>query len=291
MQRVFELETFLAAPIGQQLIAKHFAYWYPARDLTGFALWGNPGRCDVELLNRAMDVVLLPSGGRHLSLVDMQHLGTVDPTAFRAMADYVASRWRGFSETIVKQALIRPSGFAGAVVAGFYAVVTPRYPVQVFDDLAPALTWLGIDQRAEFRSAVEATRTVASYTDPVVGQLRSLLAEPTSQLSLVDLARKLGTSPRTLQRRLQSAGTSFQTEFTTAKLAQAQHLMLNSGLTLTTIALELGFASLQHFSARFRKLHGHSPSAWLRKRQENPLVETCWQAPAPKQALGGVGRQ
>jgi AraC-like DNA-binding protein len=215
-----------------------------------------------------MDVVLGTTPDPHRSLVDMQMLGTVDPLAFREMADYVASRWQGFSETIVKQALLRPSGFSGAVVAGFYAVVKPAYPVRIFDEVAPALEWLGIPQDSSFRTAVMETRVAMQATEPLVAQLRAALSESNASSSLVELARRLGVSPRTLQRKLQQAGTTVHAEVSTARLAQAQKLMLTSGLNLTAIALELGFKSLQHFSSRFRQQHGESPSAWLRSRTE-----------------------
>ncbi|HET8940130.1 MAG TPA: helix-turn-helix domain-containing protein, partial [Polyangiales bacterium] len=40
------------------------------------------------------------------------------------------------------------------------------------------------------------------------------------------------------------------------------------GRSITTIALELGFASVQHFSARFSAVYGQSPRSWLRNRGE-----------------------
>jgi AraC-like DNA-binding protein len=46
--------------------------------------------------------------------------------------------------------------------------------------------------------------------------------------------------------------------------------MLESNDPLTAIALDAGFASLQHFSAAFRKLTGASPSAWRAANQPTP---------------------
>jgi transcriptional regulator GlxA family with amidase domain len=72
-------------------------------------------------------------------------------------------------------------------------------------------------------------------------------------------------SQRTLQRRLCAAGTTFKDELLRARVRAAQTLMLTSEDNLTAIALEVGCASLQHYSALFRRLIGVSPSAW-RKR-------------------------
>jgi AraC-like DNA-binding protein len=269
MHRVTDTATFLGAPVGSQLLAKNFEYWYPHRALTGFSLSGNPDVADITSLNTVMDVVLRPTGGPHRSLVDMKYLGTVDPAAFRTMAEYVASRWEGFGRTVQRQAVLRPNGFSGAVVAGFFEVVSPKYPVKVFDDLAPAITWLGIDTEIGFIAAVQEARSHAESANPLLRQLRNLLPEQTGFAKLSEIARRLGVSERTLQRRLRAASTTFNAEVHSAKLAEAQKLMLSGGLNLTRIALDLGFASLQHFSAMFRKAHSESPSAWLRKRAAN----------------------
>jgi AraC-like DNA-binding protein len=267
MRLVSNPHEFLRAPIGCQLVTKYFAYWYPRREFSGFALWGSPERSDVELLNRVMDVVLPPNGGPHLSLVDMGRLGTVDPTAFRTMAEYLASRWHAFGELIVRQALIRPSGFAGAVVAGFYEVITPNFPVELFAELDPALHWLGLACDAPLRAAVLAAREDADRIDPSLRQLRLLLRQDQARRAeLHAMAKRVGVSARTLQRKLAAAGTTFAAEVQTARLETAQSLMLAGGISLTRIALELGFSSLQSFSALFRKRFGQSPSAWLQRR-------------------------
>ncbi|GDY14743.1 hypothetical protein LBMAG53_36210 [Planctomycetota bacterium] len=45
------------------------------------------------------------------------------------------------------------------------------------------------------------------------------------------------------------------------KLAEAERLLTTTRLSITTIALDLGFPSLQHFTTQFRRLRGTSPSA------------------------------
>jgi AraC-like DNA-binding protein len=82
-----------------------------------------------------------------------------------------------------------------------------------------------------------------------------------------EAAHALRVSLRTLQRRLSEADTTFHEELAGARLAAAQRLMLDSDAALTTIALEVGCASLQHFSALFRRLAGQSPSAWRQSQR------------------------
>ncbi|XXY19152.1 hypothetical protein WME88_05805 [Sorangium sp. So ce216] len=63
------------------------------------------------------------------------------------MAAYLSARRRPFRELVIRQALARPSGFAGAVVSGFYEVLKPSFPVAVFDGVGEALAWLGRGDR------------------------------------------------------------------------------------------------------------------------------------------------
>jgi AraC family transcriptional regulator len=44
-----------------------------------------------------------------------------------------------------------------------------------------------------------------------------------------------------------------------SRLARALDAVLDSGTDLTAIALDAGFASHSHFTARFRSLFGHTP--------------------------------
>jgi AraC-like DNA-binding protein len=266
MRSVNDVREFLADPVGCQLTTHSFSYWYPRRGLTGFALRGTPDREQIQLLNRIMDIVITPVEDRHISIVDTGLLTTVDPLAFRTMAEYLASRWPDFGRLIIKQALIRPSGFAGAVVAGFYEVIVPNYWVQLFSEPDAGLRWLGEDAELQLSAAISSARSCARSADPVLQQLRAVLQREPQRPRLNQIAGKLGLSERTLQRRLAASGTTFLRETHLAKLEAAQSLMLASRHNLTRIAIEVGFASVQHFSALFRKHVGQSPSEWVRRR-------------------------
>lgn len=102
-------------------------------------------------------------------------------------------------------------------------------------------------------------------TDPdassLLADLRAFL-EQRPTCSIYEVARRFGMSQRTLQRRLQELGTSFQREISAAQMRTAMRLMRETGNPLKWIAIESGFASLQHFSSSFRARVGESPSAW-----------------------------
>ena len=83
----------------------------------------------------------------------------------------------------------------------------------------------------------------------------------------VRIARRLGLSERSLQRRLQELGTTFHQELVALRLAEARRRMLDSDAPLTRIALEVGFASIQQFSTQFREATGEPPSQWRSRRR------------------------
>ena len=74
-------------------------------------------------------------------------------------------------------------------------------------------------------------------------------------------------SERTLQRRLRDADTSYQDQLNQARIRAAQKLLLDTDTPITTIALEVGCSSPQHFSALFRRLVGETPSDYRLSRR------------------------
>ncbi|MBZ0237586.1 MAG: helix-turn-helix domain-containing protein, partial [Deltaproteobacteria bacterium] len=77
-----------------------------------------------------------------------------------------------------------------------------------------------------------------------------------------------------LQRHLRAAGTAFQRELDAARVRVAQRLLETSRASLTEIALDVGCASPQHFSALFRRVAGQPPSAWRAARAQAPASKS-----------------
>ncbi len=94
---------------------------------------------------------------------------------------------------------------------------------------------------------------------------RLLAAYRQGPLQLASLAKGLGVSERTLQRRLQEEGTSLQelTEAVRHELSLA--LLRDRALSLFEIAQRLGYASQAAFSRAFRRWRGVSPAAYRRR--------------------------
>jgi len=77
-----------------------------------------------------------------------------------------------------------------------------------------------------------------------------------------DIAARLGTARRTLQRRLEACDCSFDDLKQSVMSKIARDLLRDSTLSLTDIAYELGYSDPAHFSRAFRRETGKSPRDW-----------------------------
>lgn len=80
---------------------------------------------------------------------------------------------------------------------------------------------------------------------------------------LADIVQYLHVSPRTLQRKLQEEGTSFQQIFDAVKLELATGMLKNPTLTVNEIAYKLGYAEPSVFRRAFKKWTGTSPKSYM----------------------------
>ncbi len=262
------LDDYLQEPIGSYLTGEGFLHWCASADLCGFILWGNPGEPQIRRLVQVLDVEL-PPAAPHLSLVDGRRLEGTDPLAFALLVNYMQQREERFAQSVLRQALVRPEGVVGAVVGGFYSLLTGAYPHRAFKDASEAMAWLGVPEAraAPLLERLGELVLEATGQSPLLRELHQVLRGRLLDTSLTDVARQLGMSERTLQRRLKEAGTSFQAELNTVQVHTAQALLRDTDMKLTAVAVEVGCASLQHFSTLFRKRVGESPSTWREQQR------------------------
>ena len=76
------------------------------------------------------------------------------------------------------------------------------------------------------------------------------------------IADALHVSTRTLQRRLQDAGSSFQKALEEARHQLARHYLNNSVLELNEAAYLLGYEDANSFVRAFRTWEGTPPARW-----------------------------
>ena len=94
--------------------------------------------------------------------------------------------------------------------------------------------------------------------------------------SIENVARHIGVSPRTLQRRLEAEGTGFSVVLNGVRRELVVRHLLNNVQTLAAIGEMLGYASPAAFTRWFTSEFGMSPSAWRRSASDDPPL-----APAP----------
>lgn len=78
---------------------------------------------------------------------------------------------------------------------------------------------------------------------------------------LLQAARTLGLSDRTLKRRLQDEGVSYRVLLAEVRGRQANDLLADDTLSLTQIAERMGFSDLSSFSQAYKRWFGFAPSA------------------------------
>lgn len=116
-----------------------------------------------------------------------------------------------------------------------------------------------------------AEMAAAEAQDPWVAHVRSQLSACDGRYDrLHELADKLHLSERTLKRRLQDAGTSYQRLLDEARQHHAKTLLARPDATIAQVAHALGYQDPANFTRAFRQWTGCSPSAF-RRQPFNPI--------------------
>jgi AraC-like DNA-binding protein len=121
------------------------------------------------------------------------------------------------------------------------------------------------------------SRTLSSVADRLrIGAPPSLEAEirrhlpdllARGRLDAASLARSLGMSVRTLERRLAATGTRYQRVVDAFRAEQAERMLLDARVTSAEMASFLGFADQTAFIRAFRRWKGCTPGVWVARRR------------------------
>jgi AraC-like DNA-binding protein len=136
----------------------------------------------------------------------------------------------------------------------------------------PRATWDGPTRAADpgLFAALEAhARSLlgraAAQEDPAA-RVRAAIAEELNgrEPALAPVARRLGTSARTLQRRLREEGTSFAAELDAVRRERAEAFLRAPDVSIAEVSWLLGFAEQSGFTRAFRRWTGVAPTDWRR---------------------------
>jgi AraC-like DNA-binding protein len=156
-------------------------------------------------------------------------------------------------------------------------------PVAPYEEFLGARIQRGARHRVAF-TAADATRPFLTSNDPLwaafepalrqrladldasvttAKRVRAALLEglPSGLVTMQAIARKLGTSKRTLQRRIEAEETSFQQILKETREALARHYLQKTALPAAEISFLLGFDEPNSFYRAFRTWTGMTPES------------------------------
>jgi AraC-like DNA-binding protein len=122
----------------------------------------------------------------------------------------------------------------------------------------------------QFDEELKQSNEQDSFTELVRGAIQETLTG--RRPAMEEVARRLHISSRTLQRRLQDAGSSFQRVLDEARHQMARHYLSNSVLELNEAAYLLGYGDANSFVRAFRNWEGIPPGHW-REAQRTKTVQ------------------
>lgn len=134
----------------------------------------------------------------------------------------------------------------------------PGHNAELIEILTPALD-----------EALGRLQPKCSYSDSVKAVLKRRLASGRPDISAV--ARDLGTSERTLQRRITEEGSTFRSLIQAARRELGHKLLSGDGTDIAEVACLLGFQDVTSFYRAFRSWEGITPQAWRRENAPAPL--------------------
>ncbi len=106
-----------------------------------------------------------------------------------------------------------------------------------------------------------------SVDDSTSARVRSILTEllPNGEFTIDDVAKKLGYSKQTLQRKLSSENTTFQKQLNSTREVLALNYLQNTDMTTSDIAYLLGYQEFNSFLHAFSIWKGMSISEYREK--------------------------
>jgi AraC-like DNA-binding protein len=234
-----------------------YAVFSPA--VHAYALWGHPEVADLRSLFSFWD----SSFGKlapHAIIADVRSLELVSPGAFAVFLDYFRTRSQALGDMVRDARVVLSGSLAGSVAAGFFGVIPAPFPVSTTTEFAEAAAEFGLS--SEDVDAYEAMRRDLQGHGDVVTASRRLLEDSLVDPDSASLAKRLGMSERSMQRKLSERSTSFSDQLSIARIERAKALMETTAEPLTQIAFAVGFGTLEHFSRTFRARVGMAPSAY-----------------------------
>ncbi len=263
--QVPHVDALLGPPARRIVVHRSFAYWQAEHRCFGSIIWGRPTEDDVTEMCAAHEVGASDRFAGHASIIDLRALESVDFLAFDKLLTYLKQRRDAWSPNVSRQVVLHRGGFAHSTVVGMFQFLSPRHKVIFTDETEKAFDMAGV---GDVYREVEALRADLLGLTEIILQVRNALEQLPPRADSAEVARHMGMSERSLQRRLGHAGTSIRDERQQHIMRVADRLLLETKLDLDAIAAHVGVSSASQLVRLYRKQRGETPGA-IRARQRH----------------------
>lgn len=147
-----------------------------------------------------------------------------------------------------------------------------------FGGISFPLIWLSrkpqLDEellREHFQQRIQLLETI--YPGNLQAQVCHIIGNllPSGECNIERVGAALNLHPRVLQKKLQAEKTTFRELLQKTRLEVAQRNLQHGQLSITDLALNLGYADVAIFSRNFKSWTGQSPRDWKVRYQNAPL--------------------
>ncbi len=140
-----------------------------------------------------------------------------------------------------------------------------------FDASVLSLPLAAADARLHQLIAEHIARMERLPADELPGYVRQLLRSllPSGRASLDKVADCMAVNPRTLQRRLEQEGTSFQRLLDATRQEMARRYLDDPSISMAQLAGLLGYSDASGFNRAFNRWFGVSPLQWQKRHSSN----------------------
>jgi AraC-like DNA-binding protein len=259
MRAATSVQDFADSPVGSYLLTDRALYWCSGPDFIGVAAWGSPTAEEAEQAVQLWDLISSQLTKPFDLVVDVRRVTSITQPTFARLSELTAGRV-GARGVVRRQLVLTPPGLAGAVVSGFCNMLGIAHEWTCVGDDATGFTWLGRPDASSVRMMVDAL--AARGEGDLVPRLRALLVRDLAAATVPTAARALGVSPRSLQRHLAAAGTSFRRELRRARIEAARELLAGTRATVESVARSVGCESPSSFIRMFRSITGETPATF-----------------------------
>lgn len=183
--------------------------------------------------------------------------GGCDEAALSAFQRFVVQPLVQHPDRVRFLSLVGGEGLAQCALVGAVVAARPAFTWDVSVGLEAALRRVSEPPPPWVAEVVSAVRSELTPLG-LVSRVRAVVGDGPA-LSMGEVARRLSMAPRTLQRALSAAATSFHDERLEVRLELAASRLTRTNQKVSAIAREVGYGSLPHFLVVFRERFGCSP--------------------------------